>query len=75
MEVYMTKWEYCAIRANIGDDVKKLKFFNPTPEAEILDIEDVHQTIAKLGQEGWELVSLAQISQPDARVYYMKRPA
>ena len=70
----MAKWEYCAIRANLGSDVKKLKFFSATPDSEIRDIADVHQTIAQLGTEGWEMVSLVQISQPDARVYYFKRP-
>lgn len=70
----MTNWEYCAIRANIGSEVKKLKFFSPTPESEIRDIDDVHQTIAQLGEDGWEMVSLVQIAEPDARVYYFKRP-
>ncbi len=71
----MPSWEYCAIRANIDSDVKKLKFFSSTPESEIRDVEDVHQAIAQLGEEGWEMISLVQISQPDARVYYFKRPA
>jgi hypothetical protein len=71
----MTKWEYCAIRASVNGEVMKLKYFSPTPEAKVVDINDVHQSIARLGQEGWEMVSLTQISQPDARVYYFKRPA
>ena len=70
----MTKWEYCAIRGDLEGGAKKLKFFSPTPNSEVRDVEDIHQSIAQLGLEGWELVSLAQISQPDARVYYFKRP-
>jgi hypothetical protein len=73
-EEFMSSWEYCALRANIDSDVKKLKFFSPTPESEVRDVEDIHQTIAQLGEEGWEMISLVQISQPDARVYYFKRP-
>ena len=71
----MAKWEYCAIRASINGEVIKLKFFSSTPDAKVVDIDDVHQSIAKLGEDGWEMVTLAQISQPDARVYYFKRPA
>ncbi len=71
----MTKWEYCAIRASINGEVMKLKYFSSTPDAKVVDIDDVHQSIAKLGEDGWEMVTLAQISQPDARVYYFKRPA
>ena len=67
-----TTWEYCAIRANVNDNKKFLKYFDAgKPET----IEDVHATIARLGHDGWELVTLTQISQPDARVYYFKRPS
>ncbi len=69
----MTKWEYCAIRASVNGEVMKLKYFSPSPEAKVVDINDVHQSIARLGEEGWEMISLTQISQPDARVYYFKR--
>lgn len=65
------QWEYCAIRANINDSKKFLKIF---AEGKPSAIEDVHKTMVQLGQEGWELVTLTQISQPDARVYYFKRP-
>ncbi|MFQ5570641.1 MAG: hypothetical protein ACE5G0_13240 [Rhodothermales bacterium] len=67
----VVKWEYCALRANINDGKKFLKYFAAGKPS---SIEDIHRTMAELGQEGWELVSLAQISQPDARVYYFKRP-
>ena len=70
----MTKWEYCAIRASVDGKVKKLKSFSPTGEHSASDIEDVHLEIAKLGNESWELVTLTQISNPDSRVYYFKRP-
>jgi hypothetical protein len=69
----MKRWEYSAIRDNLGSDVKKLKYFSNGPDSEIQDVDDVHRTIAQLGKDGWEMVSLVQISQPDARVYYFKR--
>lgn len=68
------KWEYCAIRADVGGGAMKLKFLSKGPDPEIRDISDVHTTMATLGEDGWELISLAQISEPDARVYYFKRP-
>ena len=70
----MTKWEYCAIRSNVGDGKNFLKFFDASGEGGPKEVSDAHQTIAQLGLEGWELVTLTQISQPDARVYYLKRP-
>jgi hypothetical protein len=71
----MQKWEYCAIRADLRGEVKKLKFLSSGPDSEIQDIADVHMTMASLGEQGWEMISLIQISEPDARVYYFKRPA
>ncbi len=70
----MTKWEYCAIRSSIADGKDFLKLFSASAGEPPKEIKDVHQTIAKLGLEGWELVTLTQINQPDARVYYFKRP-
>ncbi|MDX1521855.1 MAG: hypothetical protein R3264_09525 [Anaerolineae bacterium] len=67
----MTTWEYCAIRADINSGKNYLKFFS---EGSPSEIKDVHESCAQLGREGWELVTLTQISQPDSRVYYFKRP-
>ncbi|MHA2030387.1 MAG: hypothetical protein ACW99A_16920 [Candidatus Kariarchaeaceae archaeon] len=68
-----TTWKYCAINDNLDKKVKKLKFFDSEGNHTVTDIQDVHMEIAKLGGEGWELVTLQQISQPNARVYYMKK--
>ncbi len=68
----MKKWEYCAIRANIENKKKFLKYFDTT-EHKLVEIEDPHTTIAQLGEDGWEMINLVQISNPDARVYYFKR--
>ena len=68
-------WQYCAIRMNIDGSAKKLKYFDAEGNHKGSDIEDPHKEIAKLGLEGWELVSLTQIQKPDARVYYFKRKA
>ena len=67
----MTTWEYCAIRADINSGKNYLKFFSEGTPSEI---NDVHESCAQLGRDGWELVTLTQISQPDSRVYYFKRP-
>lgn len=70
----MTKWQYCAIKTDIGDNpVTKLKYFDSSSNHTVSKIEDTHQTIAKLGDEGWELVTLTEINNGKARVYYFKR--
>ncbi len=66
------KWEYCAINDNLDKGKKFLKFFaEGTPK----EIGNVHQTMVELGQDDWELVTLTQINEPNARVYYFKRPS
>lgn len=73
----MSNWEYCAIRASVDGKLKKLKFFSSVGEHRVEDIEDTHLEIAKLGTDGWELVTLTQISpsgNSDSWVYYFKRP-
>ncbi len=67
----MTTWEYCAIRADINSGKNYLKFFC---EGAASEIPDVHKACHELGQKGWEMITLTQISQPDSRVYYFKRP-
>ena len=66
-------WEYCALRMNIDGSAKKLKFFDADGNHKVSDITDPHLEIAKLGNDGWELITLTQIQKPDARVYYLKR--
>lgn len=66
----MTKWEYCAIKSDAG-----LKYFSPSAEHTTEESNDIHQTIAQLGLDGWELVGLTQIAPSNAVVYYFKRPA
>ncbi|MHA2253877.1 MAG: hypothetical protein ACXAD7_26225 [Candidatus Kariarchaeaceae archaeon] len=68
----MKTWEYCAIRVNIDDDKKFLKYFD-TSEHKVVNIKDAHTAIAELGSDGWEMVNLAELSNPNARVYYFKR--
>ena len=59
---------------NIDGSFKKVKFFDAEGKHTASDITDPHTEIAKLGNDGWEMVTLAQIQSPDARVYYFKRP-
>ncbi len=68
----MQSWEYCAIRANLSDDKKFLKYFD-TNEHKTVKIEDPHTAIAQLGEDGWEMISITELSEPKARVYYFKR--
>lgn len=70
----MVKWKYCAIKTDLGEKPEtKLKYFDPTKNHTVTNVEDTHQTIAKLGEEGWELVTLTEINKGTARVYYFKK--
>ena len=71
----MSKWEYCAIRSTLDGKVKKLKFFSSNGEHKVTDITDTHLETAKLGTEGWEMITLTQInpSEEKSMVYYFKR--
>jgi len=69
----MTKWEYCAINTEAG-----LKYFQAEGNHSVekyteKNIDNVHRNIAKLGNEGWELVTHGPIAS-GASVYYFKRP-
>ena len=66
-------WKYCAIRAQIDGSIKKLKFFDADGNHKVTDIKDPHLEIAKLGQDGWEMVTLTEITNPNSRVYYFKK--
>ena len=68
-------WLYCAINDNLTNNSKKLKLFYPDGNHHVTEIQDVHKEIAKLGKKGWELITLQQITQPNARVYYFKKLA
>ena len=70
----MTKWVYCAIKEDLGESkIKKLKFFSSSGDHKGSKIDDIHQEIAKLGEDGWELVTLTEIHSPSGRVYYFKK--
>jgi len=68
-----TQFEYCAIRRNHDGSAKKLKYFDANGDHRVEDIQDPHREIAKLGQAGWELVTLTDLTSPAATVYYLKR--
>ena len=70
----MVKWEYCALKEDLGEGkTKKMKIFDSAGGHKGSKIDDMHQQIAVLGQDGWELVTLTEISNPAGRVYYFKR--
>ena len=72
--IYLNTYEYCAIKTDLdGDKETKLKFFDAKGEHKGSKITDVNRKIAELGIEGWELVTLVQLTDPKARVYYFKR--
>lgn len=70
----MVKFEYCALKSDLdGAKETKLKFFNAEGKHKGEKVTDIHRKIAELGHDGWDLVTLTQISDPNARVYYFKK--
>ena len=69
----VTGWEYCAIKSDAG-----VKYFSASGDHNLSKFEgekkDVHQSIAQLGTEGWELVSFSSLPESTVMVYYFKRP-
>jgi hypothetical protein len=87
----MQKWEYCELRRlSIPDPdhikphkvLRHLHFFGLTsPPAKIDPIEVTDETIAKLGLDGWEMISHSVTVHPykesDIAIttsFYFKRP-
>ena len=70
----MLKWQYCAIKEDLGEGkTKKLKYFSSSGDHKGSKLDDIHQQIAILGEDGWELLTLTEISNPAGRVYYFKK--
>ena len=74
----MPKWEYCAIRSTNGWVVKSdpaLCFYNQNGVREEKIAEDrdaLAKTIARLGDQGWEMVGCGSVAFGHA--IYFKRP-
>jgi len=59
----MQKWEYCQLvvnRASPSNPKSKQLVFLSVDDLSIRQIRSISQTIAKLGIDGWELVSHTQ---------------
>ena len=83
----MTKWAYCKIIDPIrlpGKAVEpaKLLYLGVSKEEErVVEIDNAEHTLARLGLEGWELISHSQVSTvvdggvalPVIEVYYLGR--
>jgi hypothetical protein len=69
--IVMTKWEYCVIDVEV-DGQAKVVFLQPPGEKHHSEkIEEIYQVIARLGLEGWELVSH---TLTEAEYFTFKRP-
>jgi len=85
----MNRWEYCQIVQPLAIEGKlvaplEIIYFGPSKDRERReDIEDVGIALARLGEDGWELVSHTQtftllernIVLPVANEYHLKRQA
>ena len=82
----MTKWEYCAVSGIVrGGDTYLSCLIRFTPDGVVRtrlkktrsesEQTVVAQTIAKLGEDGWEMVSAVSEGGPfDSHSLYFKRP-
>lgn len=83
----MQRWEYCHIRSSVqssrdGISSKTELFYYKTGQSVFIDVSNhgVEMAITKLGNEGWELVSVANETGGAipgsflATTYYFKRP-
>lgn len=71
-----TRWEYCdmAVPESLSSEAAYREFSVETEaQSSRLPREQVPQSIAALGQEGWELVAVTQTSEY-ALLYTFKRP-
>jgi len=69
-EAKMQKWEYMTL--SLLPDDKQIPQWTDAPE----DSRSASERLNELGEEGWELVSVAQHIEGDKRrtVYWLKRP-
>ena len=67
---HMQKWEYMTL--SLLPDEKQVPQWTDAPE----DNRSASERLNELGEEGWELVSVAQHIEGDRRrtVYWLKRP-
>jgi hypothetical protein len=70
------KWEYCIVTQYYPRKVPTIRYL--TPEGVIPDIdyfESIDVAVARMGAEGWELVSVVRDGSMSPGVtYYFKRP-
>lgn len=66
----MTKWEYCEVHWHEEGVTITLPQVGNEHVAQQFETTEWHNVLARLGMEGWELVSML----PDYW-YYFKRPA
>ncbi len=81
----MQKWEYAVVEGLQGEDTSKPRFYIFTEfgwesvhfseESQIIapPINAVAQLIARLGEQGWEMVGAANTSE-NVHCLYFKRP-
>jgi hypothetical protein len=72
-------WDYVVLREHsslqTGDQAEMMYLRPAKPQSQ--DVADPATTIAELGAQGWELVTVTTVIMPDgdrATTYYFKRP-
>jgi hypothetical protein len=80
----MQKWEFCRAhyltKLNGGVEAYIVRFTTEGREAEAIEedeemcvSEKLELTLARMGQEGWEIVGFVQFLEPVAFTYMLKR--
>jgi hypothetical protein len=68
-------WEYCRLKWDADKEEGRVDYADSSRTSIADPVKDVFDALEKLGLEGWELVSHAEISYPVAHeVYIFKRP-
>ena len=68
----MTTWEYCVIEINQSGEAKIVYLFPPGTKHRAEKIDEIYQALARLGLEGWELVT--HTLSGESEYYTLKRP-
>ena len=70
----MDTYEYCSIKEEFeGDKKATLDIYDAEGRHKQAGVEDLQRNIAQLGKNGWEMISVTQLSDPKSLVYFFKK--
>jgi len=81
----MSQWEYCAVvgifnsfqNRHLSPKFPAVWYFAPggiqIDEIKSKDVQAVTQTIARLGEEGWEMVGCGNLEVAEHAIYFKRR--